>query len=86
MPIYQVKPKYIVCEQVTIDNLQELADWCGGRVLGISLPPSERCVELNSTSKFLQANIGDWICKEYGGYFKVYSPTGFENTFITIGS
>ena len=86
MPIYQVKPVYRVCEQVTVENLHELADWCGGQVLGSALPLSNQCVQLNFSSDNLHANVGDWICKEYGIYFKVYSPEKFEVKFITIGS
>lgn len=86
MAIYQVKPVYHEAQQVTEDNLQELATWCNGHVLFKTLPVSERQVELNKESKHLRAEIGDWIVKESVFHFRVYSPEGFDRKYIQVGN
>lgn len=86
MTIYQVKPVYHEAQQVTEDNLQELATWCNGHVLFKTLPVSARQVELNKESKHLRAEIGDWIVKESAFHFRAYSPNGFDRKYIQVGN
>lgn len=86
MPTYQVKPVYHEAQQVTIDNLDELAEWCNGKVLGIRSSLALRRVELNANACYVKAGIGDWIVKEHGSYFRAYSPEGFDLKYIQIGN
>lgn len=85
MPIYQVKPVYHQCEQVTVDNLQELATWCNGTVMFKQMMPAARQVEMNKESGYVRAEIGDWIVKESGFHFRVYSQEGFDRKYLKVG-
>lgn len=86
MPIYQEKPVYVTAEQVTQDNMQELADWCNGIVLFKTMPITQRQVELNKESGYTRAAIGDWIVKSSQFHFRAYSPEGFDRKFMEIAS
>lgn len=86
MSIYQVKPVYHEAEQVTVENLQELADWCNGVVLFKNMMPAARQVELNKESGYVRAEIGDWIVKESAYHFRVYSQDGFDRKYMGISS
>lgn len=71
--------------QVTADNMQDVADWCGGSV--------EEQASKGSTEKFVKVPvhrplnekqtkgfIGDWVLQSPTG-FKVYTDRAFENSF-----
>lgn len=86
MAIYQTKPTYHECEQVTVDNLQELAEWCNGKVLFKNMMPAARQVEMNKDSGYVRAEIGDWIVKKSNFHFRVFSQDGFDREFIQVGN
>lgn len=85
MSIYQLKPVYVEAHQVTIDNLEEMAEWCNGKILFINMMRGARQVELNKESGYTRAEIGDWIVKESAFHFRAYSPDGFDRKYIHVG-
>lgn len=84
------RPFDVNAVQVTLDNIDELTEWCKGRkdqaptkMMGTEtmLP----CIKLpgqgaNKKQEFT-ANIGSWIV-EFKGNFRVYKPVQFRATFV----
>lgn len=88
---YVRKPIYVDAVQVTEQNFEELAVWCGGEIKeGLSLR--------NKPIKFIhvpvthpqnerqeQARVGDWILTSVQGY-KVYTPKAFSVAFDKVNA
>jgi len=57
--------KYPVeAQQVTVDNLWEIADWINGGVIGLMLSPECRAVLFaNEDQKEHEADVGMWIAR-----------------------
>jgi hypothetical protein len=79
----------LVCEQVTLENVKELAKWCGGtvemkptRMLGTSvdLPVIKLRGQGQNRGKFFEAPLGFWIV-ELKGSFRCYNPNQFASGF-----
>lgn len=70
--------------QVSAENMEEVAEWCGGSIKGdgttkhikvnINRPLSER-----QTKAF----VGDWVLHSVTG-FRIYTPKAFENGFQLV--
>jgi hypothetical protein len=86
------KPFYVEAIQVTGDNLFEVAEWCGGRVLETPSKEGEK------KSLFIKVNVvkplndrqtkafaGDWVLKS-GTTFKVYAQKAFLGTFDPVNN
>lgn len=86
---YDRRPFTVNAIQVALDNIEELAKVCGGRVdqaptkmMGTEtmLP----CIKLPGQgahkNQEFTANIGSWIV-EYKGMYRVYKPVQFRTTF-----
>lgn len=55
-------PVHVEAVQVTVANLEEVADWCKGSVHGTLLPEGQRIIEVhNAHGEELTASVGDWI-------------------------
>lgn len=79
----------LICEQVTLDNVEELAEWCGGtverratRMMGTSvdLPVVKLRGQGQNRGKFFEAALGFWIV-ELKGSFRCYNPSQFASSF-----
>lgn len=70
--------------QVTAENMQEVAQWCGGKVVPEGGVPTHIWADipnaLNERQK--KAYIGDHVLKQPNGTFKFFKNTAFHNTFI----
>lgn len=56
--------------QVTKDNLEAVAAWCGGSVRGTKLPKSEQVIEWYNPlfpDHPTIASVGDWIVRDENG-------------------
>lgn len=84
------KPFPVDAVRVTLENIDEVAAWCGGEVrLGAGRPG--RKVEIETyikvpadrplNEKQTQAYIGDWVLKAETGGFKVYTNRAMDNSF-----
>lgn len=64
---------------VTEDNLESVAEWCGGQVKGTKLPASERVVQWRNWSAGgdESAAPGSWIVRA-GKRFLAYDQVGFD--------
>jgi hypothetical protein len=54
---------YVIAVQVTELNLQQVADFTGGAIKGISLPAADQEVEFYEFGEEQRAQVGDWIVR-----------------------
>lgn len=73
--------------QVTLDNLQEVAQWCNGTVMhdgekegNFSRDYIKVRVQFPQNDEQTKARVGFWVVKQGRG-FKVYKDKAFRNTF-----
>ena len=89
MPFFRKKP--VVVEAVRFNTEEyhaqlELADWCGGRLRGIRLPPRERVIQIDTMEGEMEASFGDWIIKGVKGEFYPCKPDIFTITYDPVNS
>lgn len=84
------RPFTVSAVQVTLDNIEYLANWCKGK---IDQAPTKMmgtetllpCVKIPGQGahkdQWFTANIGSWIV-EFKGSFRVYKPVQFKATFV----
>ena len=88
LEMYQSDP--ILAIQVTAENQAEVAEWCGGLLLGTEKPGKASRARLqvptgNPTAKrTMVARIGYWVVQEATGYFRVFYPNSFEKIFHEV--
>lgn len=86
--LYNRKQFQIEAVQVTLENAQQVADWCGGDVrhLREGLKPEDlkRYIKVRVhrplTPRQTMAFVGDWVLYAGTGY-KVYTDKAFQNSF-----
>ena len=84
---YKRKTFEVEAVQVTAQNLQEAAKWCGGDVrfennnLDIDSAYIKVKVRRPLSEKQTRAAVGDWILLSESGY-KVYTSRAFESSFV----
>ena len=88
------KPFPIQFEQVTLENIHEVAAWCKGtvemrpqRMLGtpVELPVIKIKGQGDQRNKFFDATLGCYVV-ELKGSFRVYKPAQFEASFDVVPS
>lgn len=77
--------------RVTTNNMEEVAEWCGGRVVDIDTSGFGRKHVQVPTGKdgmsIAHANIGNWVtCLVKGNSFRVYKEKSFLEAFRGIMS
>lgn len=84
---YLRKPFVVDAVQVTEENIEKVAEWCGGQVK--ERPDRKTHVKLryvkvpvyrSMSRRQTEAYIGDWVLQAGKG-FKVYIDKAFANTF-----
>lgn len=85
------KPFVVTGVQVTAENLDEVAEWCGGDVREASRKPGkavQKYVKVRVlrplNEKQTMAFPGDWILYA-GTSYKVYTTKAFFETFEPVG-
>lgn len=87
---YIRRPLVVLAEEVTEENMEAVATWCGGdiRTSGPSeeegRPGEQKYIKVPVkrplNNKQTQAYVGDWVLKAGSG-FKVYTPKAFSSSF-----
>lgn len=79
---YVRKPFKVDGLQVKPDNLEEVAEWCGGEIIRSDerRPHIQVDVQNALRDRQKQAFVGDWVLKSPSG-FKVYTDKAFKTTF-----
>lgn len=84
---YNRKPFQVEAVQVTVDNLEKVAEWCQG-ILDTDFHPEDEVgkvfirvkVKHPLNARQTKAYLGDWVLKAGEG-FKVYNDVAFEKSF-----
>ena len=87
MPHFRKKPVVIearLFNQQLINEQEELADWCRGRLRGITLDPEQRVIQIDTLEGEIEASYGDWIIKGVKGEFYPCKPDIFEMTYEKV--
>lgn len=85
------KPFHVQAVRVTADNMDEVAKWCGGKVIDRANPKNKSqeqyYVKVNVvrpiTEKQTMAFVGNYVLKTGHG-FKVYTKVGLDKTFEEV--
>lgn len=85
---YQRKPFPVEAVQVTLDNMQEVAEWCGGEIVldkqGSRLVNFIKIeVQHAISERQKKAFLEDWVLKTNSG-FKCYSSRAFPKNFDPV--
>lgn len=76
--------------QVTYDNAELVAEWCGGtlKMKGLDEISGENRVTLlvppGGAPRVFPAHIDDWVIQEASGKFRVFKKNSFERIFHAI--
>lgn len=81
---FRKKPVVIEARQLTVFNLEELEQWCGGSIKGLRLPAKERVIHIQTLEGEMEAKIGDWIIRGVKGEFYPCKPDIFEATYEKV--
>lgn len=78
--------------EVTLNDIEEIAKWCGGtieqkstRMMGtsVNLPVIKLQGQGDNRGKVFEASLGCWIV-ELRGSFRAFKPTQFESSFQAV--
>lgn len=87
MPKFRKKPVVIearLFDQVLIIDQERLADWCNGKLRGITLEPEQRVIQIQTLEGEIEASYGDWIIRGVKGEFYPCKPDIFELTYEEV--
>lgn len=80
---YVRKVFWVEAVEVSYSNLEEIAEWCGGKIR--DLGGGNKCIEVpvrqpqNERQRF--AHVHDWVVHREKQGFMVYMPLPFKRTF-----
>lgn len=84
------KPFFVDGVQVTTNNMEDVAKWCGGEIKSTQATDDKASEEFIKVpvrralgERQTQAFLGDWVLFAGRGY-KVYTPKGFEKCFDPV--
>lgn len=75
------KPVEVEAEQVTEENLLEVAEWCDGFAATQSVDHERPHINIYTLEGTMRAEVGDWIIKGVNGEFYPCKPKIFEKTY-----
>lgn len=81
MPLFRKKPVAIEARQVTVFNLDELEQWCGGSTTNLRGSAKFRTIVIPTLEGSMEARIGDWIIRGVAGEFYPCKPDIFHATY-----
>lgn len=87
---YVRKPFTVDAVRVTESNLDEVTEWCKGKI-HVDYNEGDEAETVFIEVKVLgarndrqtQAYVGDWVLRKDGN-FKIYTPRAFENNFSPV--
>lgn len=79
------KPFYVDAVRVSENNMEEVAEWCGGTVVTEHKDGKHISVEVYRPfdDRQTRAFVGDWVLFASSGY-KVYTPKAFDKSFEKV--
>jgi hypothetical protein len=89
MPKFRKKPIVIEARRFVVHDTywqQAVADWCGGRLRGMRLEPSERVIQIDTLEGEIEASPGDWIIRGVAGEYYPCKPDIFDASYEEVSS
>lgn len=86
---YRRRPFSVEAIQLTAENVEDVANWCGGIIRTGVNPLNKQAgpgkyikieVKRALNDRQTRAYVGDWVLKAGGG-FKIYTPLAFNESF-----
>jgi hypothetical protein len=83
MKTYNRKRTKVFAMRLNEDNLEEVAEWCGGAIKGTKLQRSWRVVEVwnKLTETETRVRIGEWLVEDSFGNFFMVPDRYFSDLF-----
>ena len=81
---FRKRPVIIEAMRVGERTLESVANWCGGSVKGVRLPPDMRVIDIQTLEGEMRANVGDWIIRGIKGEFYPCNPDIFDATYEEV--
>lgn len=78
---WRKRPLEIEAEQITEDNIEDLAEWCKGRV--VQWETTKR-LEIRTFEGTLYSKVGHWVAKGIKGEFYPIEPGIFAETYEEV--
>lgn len=82
------KPLYVDVVRINQENMEEVAEWCGGKIDTITVDGSAvKIIKLRVhrplSARQTQGFVGDWVLKTKSS-FKIYTPRAFDKQFEKV--
>lgn len=81
---FRKKPVVIDAEQLTEENGDRLAQWCGGSWHETHKPGYASSLYISTPEGRMQAKQGDWIIRGVNGEFYPCKPDIFAKTYEAV--
>lgn len=78
---YTPRPRVVEGVQLTMDNAQRVAEWCGGYVAQSRRTLGYIGVNVFCRDGVKRAGYGDWVIHDFEGTFDVVHESDFERLF-----
>lgn len=63
LQMYKLINPVVHAVRVTEKNMQAVEDWCEGSIKGMALLPSQRCIDIQTSTGEQSAYVGHWVIK-----------------------
>jgi len=83
-PIFRryVQKPFEACK-LTAENIQAVAEWCGGEIYDKRNDPDEP-ISIDVGTKTITADIGDYVVRSSAGSFYKVDPDSFEALYEPV--
>lgn len=88
--IYRKKPVTISAVRVSTENVQDVADWCGGRLNIYQMPIGpyyalpRKAISIPTLEGAMRADPGDYVIRGVHGEFYACKPDIFAETYEEV--
>ena len=76
--MYKVRPHAVEAVKITVNNMEEVALWCGGEVKGYRLPDAYRSIEFYNRKGKQTARLNMWVYHEAAALYDFFTLIGIE--------
>ena len=84
MPKFKKKPVVVEAQLLTIDTVEQVAEWCGGNIKGTKLSVEKQHIVIGTLEGEMVAEMGTWVIKGIQGEFYPCKADIFEKTYELV--
>lgn len=81
---YRKKPVVVEAHRVTVFNLEQISEWCGGSVVRGTADARHRLIAIRTLEGVMEAAVGDYVIRGIKGEFYPCKPDIFEATYDEV--